>query len=81
MKKTFKRNPKKVHQTPAECYFCTEKKEPAYADTSVLMRFTTDRGKIFSRSRSGICTRHQRRLSESIKYARHLALLPFISRD
>jgi small subunit ribosomal protein S18 len=80
-KKVFKRNPKKAVQTPAECYFCKEKKEPAYADTSVLMRFTSDRGKIFARSRSGICAKHQRRLSDAIKYARHLALLPFISRD
>lgn len=75
------RRPKKTYQTPQECYFCTEKKEPEYADVASLQRFISDRGKVFSRSRSGICAKHQRRLSIAIKYARHLALLPFVNRD
>lgn len=79
-KKTFRRAKKSV-QVPAECYFCKEKKEPDYADTSVLTRFTTDRGKITARSRNGLCTRHQKALKNSVKYARHLALLPYIVRD
>lgn len=72
---------KKTQQAPAVCYYCTEKKEPLYSDTSVLQRFISDRGRILSRARSGLCNKHQRRLSDSIKYARHLALLPFIVRD
>jgi small subunit ribosomal protein S18 len=80
-KKKMRRQIKKKDQTPAECFFCKEKKEPGYADTSALMRFVSDRGKMFSRSRSGVCAKHQRKLSENIKYARHLALLPYISRD
>jgi small subunit ribosomal protein S18 len=63
---------------PRECYFCKEKTVPAYGEVSVLQRFTTDRGKIAARTRSGICAKHQRRLTSAIKYARHLALLPFV---
>ncbi len=72
---------KKPVQAPSECYFCKEKKEPVYNDTSVLSRFITDRGKITARSRNGLCAKHQRVLGDSVKYARHLALLPFVVRD
>ena len=66
---------------PKDCYFCVEKKEPYFNDVVVIQRFTTDRGKIIGRTRSGICTKHQKDLSDSIKYARHLAIMPFILRD
>jgi len=66
---------------PKNRYFCEEKKEPHFSDVSVLGRFTTDRGKIVGRARSGVCAKHQRVLTDSIKYARHLALMPFILRD
>lgn len=63
---------------PKECYFCDAKKEPWFSDTESLGRFMTERAKIIPRSRSGICAKHQRRLSISIKHARHVALLPFV---
>lgn len=63
---------------PKNCSFCKEEKEPWFGDVEVLRRFTTERGKIIGRARSGICAKHQRRLTKEIKYARHLALLPFI---
>lgn len=63
-----------------KCFFCEEKKEPKYADTEVLQRFVTERGKIIGRARSGVCAKHQRRLSLAIKYARHLSLIPFVVR-
>jgi small subunit ribosomal protein S18 len=75
------RRTKKVNQTPDNCYFCTEKKEPVYTDTSVLLRFISDRGKIFGRARSGICAKHQRRFTTAVKHARHLALLPYLNRE
>lgn len=81
MAKQMKRRMKKATQTPDKCYFCTENKEPVYTDTSVLQRFISDRGKIFARSRSGICAKHQRRLSDGIKHARHLAFLPYLNRE
>lgn len=66
---------------PAKCYFCEEKKTPWFSETAELQRFLTERGKIISRSRNGLCSMHQRRLSTAIKHARHLALLSFVVRD
>lgn len=65
---------------PKNCYFCEEKKDPTFHDVAALNRFVTERGKILPRSRSGLCGKHQKRLTKEIKYARHLALLPFVVR-
>jgi small subunit ribosomal protein S18 len=59
------------------CIFCTNKDEPKYWDANSLRRHTSDRGRINGRGRTGLCAKHQRRLSRQIKYARHLAMLPF----
>lgn len=64
-------------QTKKVCLFCKEGKNPSYTDVASLKRFTTDRGKIVNKSRSGVCSKHQRALSREIKHARHLALMPF----
>jgi small subunit ribosomal protein S18 len=68
---------RRVAAVPQECYFCKEKSTPTYSEVSVLQRFVSDRGRILGRSRSGACAKHQRRLTTAIKYARHLALIPF----
>jgi small subunit ribosomal protein S18 len=60
------------------CSFCKSGSVPNYKDVEGLKRFTTERGKIVSRARSGVCSAHQRKLSTSIKRARILALLPFV---
>jgi small subunit ribosomal protein S18 len=75
-----RRIPKKKITVPKTCYFCDEKKMPWYSDTTSLQKFTTDRGKIIVRTRSGLCAKHQRRLTAAIKNARHLALIPFVGR-
>lgn len=64
--------PKKV------CSFCQSKTNPTYTDIALLRRYLTDRAKIVARAKNNLCSRHQRRTSEQIKYARHLALLPFV---
>lgn len=63
---------------PKTCYFCDEKKQPTFSEIAVLQRFITERGKIISRARNGLCASHQKALTVEIKRARHLALLPFI---
>ncbi|KKQ98530.1 MAG: 30S ribosomal protein S18 [Candidatus Woesebacteria bacterium GW2011_GWB1_39_12] len=60
-----------------KCPFCEEHLVPDYKDYKRLERFLSDRGKILGRDRSGVCARHQRILSLSIKRARYLGLLPF----
>jgi small subunit ribosomal protein S18 len=62
------------------CKFCTGKYKMDYKDAQVLRRFTSDRGKILPRRITGTCAKHQRQLSRTIKRARVLALLPFVSR-
>ncbi len=62
------------------CRFCVEKIDDInYKDTRMLNAFISERGKITPRRISGVCTPHQRRLSEAIKQARNIALLPFAS--
>lgn len=63
-----------------KCPFCTHKSEPYYWDSTALRKFLSDRGRIVPRTRSGVCAKHQRRVSKQIKYARHLAILPFMVR-
>jgi small subunit ribosomal protein S18 len=63
-----------------ECFFCKEKKTPDFMESELLAKFLTERGKIQSRERSGVCTLHQRKLALAVKRARYLALLPFIVR-
>jgi len=58
--------------------FQDEKKmEPDYRQDEILIRFLTKRGKIRPRTRSGLCSRHQRAIAKEIKRGRNLGLLPF----
>ena len=59
------------------CFFCDAKKNPDYKDYVPLAKFVSDRAKIVGKKRSGVCSRHQRKLTVEIKRARHLGLLPF----
>jgi small subunit ribosomal protein S18 len=43
----------------------------------MLHGFVAERGKIVPRRISGVCAPHQRRLTDAIKKARNIALLPF----
>ena len=61
------------------CRFCVEKvKEIDYKDMKKLERATNDRGKIYPRKLTGVCAKHQRKLSSAVKLARHMALLPYV---
>jgi small subunit ribosomal protein S18 len=60
------------------CRFCVEKIDDInYKDVRMLTAFISERGKITPRRISGVCAPHQRRLAESIKQARNIALIPF----
>lgn len=68
-------------QTPTRskkvCLFCQSKTSPSYTDLVTLRRYLTDRVKIVPKLKSNLCSKHQRRVTKQIKYARHLSLLPF----
>lgn len=60
------------------CAFCVDHvKDIDYKDLSRLRRYISDRARMEPRRKTGSCARHQRTLSQAIKRARHLALLPF----
>ena len=44
-----------------------------------LRRFISERSKILPRRTTGTCAMHQRQLTEAIKRARQIALLPFVT--
>ncbi|OHB60567.1 MAG: 30S ribosomal protein S18 [Planctomycetes bacterium RBG_13_46_10] len=48
-----------------------------YKDVDTLAKLLTNRGKIYSRKRSGNCAGCQRKAQKAIKRARYMALLPF----
>lgn len=80
MKEKRKTTRRKINTPVMECFFCKEKKEPDFMESEILSRYTSERGKILARSKTGLCSKHQRKLTEAIKRARHLALLPFVVR-
>jgi len=63
------------------CQFCHDHvREIDYKETSrssFMKRYMSDRGKIEPRRKTGTCAKHQRRLSEALKQARQMALLPY----
>ncbi|PKL77714.1 MAG: 30S ribosomal protein S18 [Ignavibacteriae bacterium HGW-Ignavibacteriae-4] len=52
-----------------------------YMDIKFLGRFTNDQGRILPRRITGVSAYQQRRIALAIKYARHLALMPFVAQD
>ena len=79
-KQTNKRK-KKTNLTIREqtqCRFCREgTKYVDYKEIDILQKLLTNRGKIFSRKRSGNCAGCQRKVKTAIKRARYMALLPY----
>ncbi len=60
------------------CRFCSDN-APAidYKDARLLGMLISDRGKILPRRLTGVCAKHQRKVTQAIKRARGLAILPF----
>jgi len=70
--------PRKVFSRRRVCRFCTDKEIVIdYKDPKTLRNFVTERGKIIPRRIYGTCASHQRQLTEAVKRARQLALLPY----
>ncbi len=61
------------------CFFCENKMHKIdYKDAYLIRRFMNSQGKIYPPKRHGTCARHQRTLSNAIKKARVMALVPFV---
>lgn len=62
------------------CQFCADKNAVIdYKDPAKLRKFLSERGKILPRRVTATCAMHQRELTEAIKRARQIALLPYTS--
>ena len=74
----FDKNNPKNRKRRKVCQFCVDKATFIdYKDTAKLRRFVSERSKILPRRTTGTCAMHQRQLTEAIKRARHVALLPY----
>lgn len=74
------RRQRKQRVTPKECFFCANcVHDIDYKDVPLLRRFVSSYGKIAPRHRTGSCALHQRKLALSIKRARVMAMMPFVT--
>jgi small subunit ribosomal protein S18 len=52
-----------------------------YKNVELLQKFITERGKILPRRITGLTAKQQRELTQAIKRARIVALLPFVNKE
>jgi len=67
----FYRKKKKI------CQMCAGKSVD-YKDTMIINKYINDKGKILPRRMTGACAKHQRHIAEQVKYARFMALIPYV---
>ena len=49
-----------------------------YKDPNFLLKFVNEQGKILPRRITGTSIKYQKKVSQAIKRARHLAILPYV---
>ena len=59
------------------CQMCAGKSID-YKDVPIILKYVTEKGKIVNRRQSGACAKHQRHIAQQIKYARFMALIPYV---
>lgn len=75
----FDKDKKNNRRRRKVCSFCANHSNYIdYKDTAMLRRYLSERGKILPRRTTGTCAAHQRELTEAIKKARQVALLPYV---
>ncbi len=67
----FYRKKKKI------CQMCAGKSVD-YKDVNIITKYINDKGKILPRRMSGACAKHQRHIATQVKYARFMALIPYV---
>ncbi len=50
-----------------------------YKDPNFLLKFVNEQGRILPRRLTGTSLKYQRKLTQAIKRARHLGLMPFVA--
>ena len=66
---------------PKQCFFCAANRDVVdYKNTETIRQFMSTQGKIYSRAKSALCSRHQRHVARAIRRSRFMALVPFTTR-
>ena len=72
-----------VRQKPLSKKYCRFKKYGIryidYKNTNFLMKFVNEQGRILPRRLTGNSLKYQKKVSQAIKRARQLALLPYVA--
>ena len=71
------KGPKRPRKPKVDPFSIGELEITDYKDVKMLRRFVSDTGKILPRRRTGLSAKHQRRIAQTIKLARQMALLPY----
>jgi len=50
-----------------------------YKNVDLLTKYITSQGKLFSRKRSGNSAKAQNKMKRELKYARYMALMPYVA--
>lgn len=62
-----------------QCFFCSQNLiDIDFKEVDLLKRFTSGQAKIIDPMHTGTCAKHQRKLSQAVKRARFMALLPYV---
>ena len=60
------------------CVMCANKDFVLdYKNADQLKKFINEKGKILPRRATGACAKHQRDITQAVKRARHIAILPY----
>lgn len=63
-----------------QCYFSQNNIQHIdYKDLEILKKFLNPHARLLSRKKTGVSAKSQRKLSEAVKRARFMALLPFVA--
>ena len=74
-------NPKFRKMRKKVCVMCANKDYVLdYKNGDQLRKFINEKGKILPRRATGACAKHQRDITQAIKRARHIAVLPFTNK-
>ena len=71
-------NPKFRKVRKKVCALCANKDLVLdYKNADQLKKFVNEKGKILPRRATGACAKHQRDITQAVKRARHIAILPY----
>lgn len=72
-----------INRTEIKKKYCRFKKNGIkyidYKDANFLLKFVNEQGKILPRRLTGTSQKYQRKVTQAVKRARHLALLPYVT--